>query len=152
VIEIGLDDLSDGKVISLLELHRYEMFKHSPPQSVHALDVEAMHHPDLSFYSARLDGRFVACGALKKHDANLTEIKSMKTKDQFLRLGIANAMLIFLIDNARKCGCSKVCLETGTVDAFIPARQMYTRAGFVKCEPFSGYVRDPHSVCMALAL
>jgi putative acetyltransferase len=152
VIEICPDDLSDGNVISLLESHRHEMLKHSPPQSVHALDIESMHHPGLSFYSAQFDGRFAACGALKEYDADLAEIKSMKTKREFLRRGIANAMLNFLIDKATQLDYSTLYLETGTMNAFVPARQMYARAGFVKCEPFAGYVKDPHSVCMALAL
>jgi putative acetyltransferase len=152
VIDIRPDDLSDGKVISLLELHRLEMFKHSPPQSVHALDVAAMHHPDLSFYSALLNGQFAACGALKHHDAHLAEIKSMKTKDEYLRLGVASGMLDFMINKAVERGYSTLCLETGSMNAFIPARQLYARAGFTLCEPFAGYVSGPHSVYMALEL
>lgn len=152
MIEIRRDDLSDGKLIKLLELHRQQMFEHSPAESVHALDVGAMTHPDVRFFSAIKNGHFVACGALKHHHDKLVEIKSMKTIDQFLRQGIAKAMLSYLIDEARSRGYKSVCLETGTMNAFIAARNLYASAGFISCEPFADYFADPHSVCMMLEL
>ena len=152
MIEIEPDDLSDGKIIALLDSHRQEMFKHSPPESVHALDASTMQHPNLSFYSATIRGQFAACGALKRHDASLAEIKSMKTCNEYLRQGIAHAMLSHLIERAKERGHARLCLETGTMDAFIPSRKLYARSGFLVCEPFADYIQDPHSVCMALNL
>ena len=152
MMEINKDDLSDGLIIKLLEEHRQEMFKHSPPENVHALDTKALHAPNLTFWSVRIDGCFAACGALKELDAQHGEIKSMKTKPEFLRKGIARALLQVILDEASKRGYSRVSLETGTMEAFVPARRLYRQFGFEDCPPFADYFEDPHSVCMTKSL
>lgn len=147
-ILIKSDDLSSGDVVELLEQHRLEMFRHSPPESVHALDVAAMRSPDVSFYSAWIDGCFAGCGALKELDSKNAEIKSMKTRDEFLRQGVARRLLDHLLQVAIDRGYHYVSLETGSVEAFRPALELYQRAGFVVCGPFADYQEDPHSVFM----
>ena len=66
--------------------------------------------------------------------------------------GIGRAMLDHLVFEARAAGMSRVSLETGTSDAFVPARAMYHAAEFVECAPFGDYTVNPHSVCMTRAL
>lgn len=66
--------------------------------------------------------------------------------------GLGRAMLVHLLDLARSRGCTRVSLETGTTEAFAPARALYAAAGFRPCEPFGDYRPSPHSVCMTLAL
>jgi len=148
------DDLSDGQVIELLELHRLEMLKHSPPENVHALDVDAMRSPDLTFWSARIPNKqkIIACGALKRLDSSHAELKSMKVSDTHLGKGLGRLILNHLIEVAAKRGHRRLSLETGTMDAFIPARGLYESTGFVECKPFADYFDDPHSVCMTLKL
>ena len=148
------DDLSDGQVIELLELHRLEMLKHSPPENVHALDVDAMRSPDLTFWSARIPNKqkIIACGALKRLDSGHAELKSMKVSDSYIGKGLGRLMLNHLIEVAQKRGYQRLSLETGTMDAFIPARGLYESIGFVECKPFADYFEDPHSVCMTLKL
>jgi len=156
MIEIRKDDLSSGHVIRLLEEHRQEMFKHSPPESVHALDIPAMQAPEITFWSAWLDNEFTGCGALKELNFNdverYGEIKSMKTCANHLRQGVAMALMAQLIEVAKQRGYSRLSLETGTMPAFIAARTLYQKLGFRKCPPFANYVEDPHSVCMTLDL
>jgi putative acetyltransferase len=43
-------------------------------------------------------------------------------------------------------------LETGTVEAFGPARSLYQKAGFTPCEPFASYLPSPNSTFMTLSL
>lgn len=153
-VELHQDDLSDGQVIRLLEAHRLEMLKHSPPESVHALDIDAMRSQDLTFWSVRIQiaNDVIACGALKHLDAHHAELKSMKVADPYLGKGLGRLMLNHLIQNAEELGYRRLNLETGTMDAFIAARGLYESIGFVECKPFADYFDDPLSICMTLDL
>lgn len=151
-IQIKKDDLSDGRIIELLDLHRHEMFKHSPPESVHALDVVDLKSSSLSFWRAECDSEFAACGAIKELNAKHGELKSMKTADTHLRKGIARKLLLSLIEEAKQRGYESLNLETGTMAAFIPAQALYKSLGFVECSPFGDYFEDVNSLCMKLVL
>jgi putative acetyltransferase len=143
--KITIDDLSDGGVIELLNLHRKEMFKYSPPESIHALDMSGLKCSSITFWSARKDGVVVACGALKELTAFAGEIKSMKTRAEFTRQGLARSLLEVILEEARRRGYRTVSLETGTNSAFDPAVVLYRRYGFVECPPFGEYQLDPYS-------
>ena len=152
MIKISPDNLSDGEIITLLNLHRQEMLKHSPLESVHALDEKALTLGSLSFWRADFKGNFAACGAIKHLSSSHAELKSMKTIDAFLRKGIARTLLLALIQEAKNRGYEKLSLETGTMAVFIPARTLYKSVGFVECAPFGEYFQDVNSVCMSLKL
>ena len=57
-------------------------------------------------------------------------------------------MLDHVIKAARASGMTRLSLETGSMDAFIPARTLYASNGFTLCPPFGDYWDDPASVCM----
>jgi putative acetyltransferase len=61
-------------------------------------------------------------------------------------------MLEHIVDEARRRGYRRISLETGSMDGFAPARQLYAKAGFIECEPFGEYTDDPNSVYMTRAL
>ena len=124
----------------------------SPPESVHALGLEALRKPDITFWSVWQNSELVGCGALKELDARHGEIKSMRTVSLHLRKGVAARLLCHILDEARRCSYRRLSLETGSMDAFAPARQLYARFGFQLCGPFSDYVEDPHSVFMTREL
>jgi putative acetyltransferase len=161
-INIAIDDLSDGAVFELLQGHRQEMLKHSPVESVHALDSHAMKSPSLIFWSASTelleeressDQRFkIACVALNRLDQHQLELKSMKVSDAYLGLGVGRALLNYVLAYAKRSGYQRISLETGTINVFLAARCLYQSVGFVQCLPFSNYVNDQHSVCMSLDL
>jgi len=151
-IKIALDDLRDGSVIKLLQAHRREMLKHSPPESVHALDIEAMKAPTLTFWVASINGVVAGCAALKHLDSTHVELKSMKVSDEFLGRGVGRALLGYLLAEAKRQSYQRLSLETGVMDAFIPARTLYQSVGFTECSPFDNYVYDKHSVCMSLEI
>lgn len=124
----------------------------SPPESVHALPLEGLRAPEITFWSAWQNGEQLGCGALKELDPEHGEIKSMRTASRHLRKGVARAMLEHILAEARRRGYRRVSLETGAQPAFEPARRLYGNAGFIVCGPFANYVDDPNSVFMTKEL
>ncbi|KEK23398.1 GNAT family N-acetyltransferase [Bacillus gaemokensis] len=151
-MDIKKDDLTGFEVAKLLMDHLQSMTIHSPPESIHALDVEALRKPEITFWSAWEGGNLVGCGALKELDSQYGEIKSMKTSSLHLRKGVAKRLLQHIIEEARSRGYERLSLETGSMDAFKPARILYANVGFQYCKPFSDYIEDPNSVFMTMEL
>src|SRR6185503_7772986 len=149
---IAVDDPGAGDVRALLATHLAFANQHSPPEDVHALDVEALLDPAVTFFGYRRAGRLLAIGALRRMDGEHAEVKSMHTASEARGQGIGRAMLAHLIAEARTRGYRRLSLETGTMAAFAPARALYEAAGFVVCEPFGSYFHSPNSVCMTLSL
>ena len=151
-IEIRVDDLRGSAIVDLLQLHLRSVASHSPPESIHALDLERLRQPDITFWSAWQGSELLGCGALKALDALHGEIKSMRTVPRHLRKGAATALLRHIIDEARRRRYRRLSLETGSAAAFAPARTLYAKHGFVACGPFADYVEDPYSVFMSRAV
>jgi putative acetyltransferase len=151
-IVIRVDDVRGSDVVELLQLHLRSVALHSPPESIHALDLDALRKPDITFWIARQHDRLLGCGALRALDDTHGEIKSMKTAPQHLRQGVAAALLRRIIDEARRRRYRRLSLETGSMAAFAPARALYARHGFEECGPFADYVEDPYSVFMTMDL
>ncbi len=146
VVSIG-DPMADD-VLRLLEGHLADMRATSPPESVHALDGDALVHPAITFWTAREGPMLLGCGALKELNDMHGEIKSMRTAPEARRRGIATLLLSRILDEARTREYSRLSLETGSQDFFIPARSLYAAHGFVECGPFGDYRLDPNSVFM----
>jgi putative acetyltransferase len=151
-MDIRSDDLSHPAIHALLQEHLANMALHSPAESIHALDLEALRSPEISFWSAWSGTDLLGCGALRELDSFHGEIKSMRTSTTHRRRGVAAAMLVHLIDVATYRGYTRLSLETGSMPAFAPARELYARFGFVACGPFADYVADPYSVFMTRSL
>jgi putative acetyltransferase len=151
-VRIVVDDLTGPQIARFLEEHVAEMRSISPPESKHALDLEALRAPDVTFWSVLDDGTVVGCGALKRLDASHAEVKSMRTAVTRKRSGIASLMLGHIIAEAHRMGFSRLSLETGSADFFAPARKLYEKFGFTYCEPFADYRPDPLSVFLTRTL
>ena len=151
-MEIKVDDLSGEEVRALLREHLLDAARHSPPESVHALDVEGLSRPEVTFWTVWEGDELLGCGALKELDAGHGEIKSMRTVAAHLRKGVASKMLDHIVQEARRRGYGRLSLETGSMEAFDPARRMYENFGFTYCGPFADYVEDPYSVFMTKEL
>ncbi len=152
VLRIRPDDLQDPLVHALLREHLAGVALHSPPESIHALDLDGLRAPGMSFWTAWDGEDLLACGALKELDATHGEVKSMRTAAAHLRKGAARAMLDHIVAEARHRGYRRLSLETGTAAAFEPAHRLYASTGFVPCGPFADYVDDPYSCFMTLEL
>jgi putative acetyltransferase len=146
------DDLSGGAVRQLIAQHLLGMRANSPPESVHALDIDGLRGSDMTFWSVWMGDEIAGCGALKRLDAGRGEIKSMRVADNFLGRGVGRAILNHLIGEAQAMGMESLWLETGASEAFIPALRLYESAGFKRCGPFDGYIDDPFSVFMMRAI
>ncbi|CAG9606514.1 GNAT family N-acetyltransferase [Pseudoneobacillus rhizosphaerae] len=151
-MEIKLDDLTGPEIAQLLDEHLQNMAKHSPPESRHALNLDGLRKPEITFWSVWENGHLVGCGALKELDYKHGEIKSMRTSSSHLRKGVAKKVLQHIIAEAKNRNYRRLSLETGSMTAFEPARRLYASFGFQYCKPFSDYIEDPNSVFMTMEL
>jgi putative acetyltransferase len=151
-MRIELDDLSRPPIHALLNEHLQSMHALSPPDSVHALDLDELRGPDVTFWSAWDGDVLLGCAALKELDPAHGEIKSMRTPSALRRRGAGRRLLEYIITVARSRGYERLSLETGAMPAFAPAHHLYASCGFTWCGPFGNYVADPHSLFMTLDL
>ena len=128
------------------------MALHSPPKSMHALDIEALRQPGITFWTAWENGELLGCGAIKELSPRHGEIKSMRTAAPHLRKGVARKLLDHILEEAKRRRYRRLSLETGSLEAFAPARRLYGGFGFKQCRPFADYVEDPHSIFMTMEL
>jgi len=146
------DDLVGEAVIALLAFHLEEMHALSPACKVHAMPVERLRQPDVTFYSAWDGDRLAAVGALRQIAPGRGELKSMRAATEYRGKGAGEAILLHLIGEAERRRYHWLGLETGRYDAWLPARNLYRKHGFAECEDFGDYVGDEFSVCMSRAL
>ena len=151
-MEIRIGELRNEDVITLLKEHHEDMLSHSPPESVHALDLSALESPDVTFWSFWVNQELAGIGALKELEKEHGEIKSMRTSTNYLRKGIARKLLEHIINQANIRSYKKLSLETGSMDAFLPAKRLYQQFGFQECEPFGNYKEDPYSMFMTKSI
>jgi putative acetyltransferase len=128
------------------------MYELSPPESVHALDLSKLRHPDVTFWTAWEGDELLGCGALKALSQDHGEVKSMRTPSRLRRRGAGRAILVHVIDEAKRRSYRRLSLETGPKDTFNAAHVLYASAGFVECSPFGDYAEDPFSVFMTLEI
>ena len=148
-MEIIIDDLSGQEIADFLEEHIREMKSISPPESKHALDIEGLREPEITFWSVYKSARLVGCGAISELDKMHCELKSMRIDKTERGSGIASKLLSHILETAKSRGFQTVRLETGSMRFFEPARNLYSKFGFKYCEPFGNYKEDPNSVFMA---
>lgn len=152
MFEIKVGGLDHQAVRILLADHLSQMAATSPPESSHALDLDALTDKTVSFWTLWQGRELAGCAALKELTSTHGEVKSMKTAADFVRQGVASRLLQHLIQVARQRGYQRLSLETGSMAYFQPARQLYERVGFGYCEPFADYRKDPNNVFMTLSL
>lgn len=151
-MHIEIDDLTRPAIHALLEEHLQSMYELSPPESVHALDIGKLRNASITFWTAWDGAVLLGCGALKELDSKHGEIKSMRTPKNLRRHGAGRAILAHIIDVAKSRSYERLSLETGSMEAFKPARQLYESVGFSYCGPFGDYVDDPNSAFMTKQL
>ena len=142
------DDPSRAEVAALLELHLAEMHKWSPACKVHAMPVQRLRQPDVTFYSAWDGERLAAVGALKQLGPDRGELKSMRAAPEYRGRGAGRAILEHLMAEAGGRGYRWLGLETGRPEPFQPVRRLYEAHGFAECAPFGDSVSDDFSLCM----
>ena len=151
-MQIKKDPLKSPEIIELLQEHLNNMLDITPAGSVHALDLDKLRAPEISFWSAWQNNELLGCGALKELDKETGEIKSMRTKEQHRGKGIASNMLEHIIAEAKKRNYTHLNLETGAFPEFAKARALYEKYGFTYRDAFGDYTNDPNSVYMTKKL
>jgi putative acetyltransferase len=149
---ISTDDPRADDVRKLLARHLAFAHATTPPEDVHALDVDALVDPDVTFFSFRANGELLGVAALKRLDDQHGEIKSMHTAEAARGRGIARALLDHLITAACARGYRRLSLETGSGTAFVAARRLYASANFTPCGPFADYGSSTNSAYMTLLM
>jgi putative acetyltransferase len=149
---IAFADLADGQVQSLIAYHQQAMQAGSPAGHSFALDLSGLADPAVTVWEARIDGLVVGIGALKRLGDSEAEIKSMRTHPDFLRRGIAAALLEAIIAAARAEGLTHLSLETGSGPLFEPALTLYRKRGFTNGAAFGDYRLTDFNQCLHLSL
>ena len=149
---IAQGDFTDPRVIDLLLIHLASARSATAPGSAHALDLTQLQSPDISFWTIWDEETLLGFGALKRLYADHGEVKSMHTAQAARRRGAASTILRHIIETARARGMSRLSLETGASEYFVPARNLYKNHGFRDCDPFGDYGPDPNSVFISLDL
>ena len=132
----------------VLQAHWLFCTSSTPIEHVYALDASKLFSPDITVFGARIDGELVGVGAMRKLDLLHGELKSMHTLAKSRGSGVGKAMVTHIEDFARSSGIERVSLETGTNEAFWPARELYKSLGYQSCEAFGDYVLSEDNTCM----
>lgn len=151
-MKIRPGDLDDERVLALLDEHLQGMADHSPPDSIHALNLDGLKAANVTFWTLWEGGELYGCGALQEIDKKHGEIKSMRTAADHLRKGVAAAMLEHIIEEADRRGYRRLSLETGSGPGFDAALALYEKYGFSYCDPFANYTDNPFSRFMTMEL
>src|SRR6478736_5770969 len=135
-MRIEPDDLTRPQVLALLQEHLDNMNELSPPESMHALDVSKLRAPGITFWAVWEGDELLGCGALKELEPGHGEVKSLRTPSALRRRGAGRAMLAHILQVARERKYERLSLETGSMEAFVPAQRLYQSVGFERCGPF----------------
>ncbi|BAJ75698.1 histone acetyltransferase HPA2 [Microbacterium testaceum StLB037] len=147
-LEIRPDDLTGAATRALVAAHLGGMLANTPPESVHAYDLDRLAGDGVQLWSAWVDGELAGIGALSALSDERAEIKSMRVDERFLGQGIGRALVRHLMVEARARGIRSLWLETGSTEEFVAARRLYASEGFAECPPFAPYAPDPLSTFM----
>ena len=143
-----VDDLTDERVRALVRHHLAGMHENTPPEGVHALDLDRLVGPGMTFWSGWDGDEVAVIGALKHLDDVNGEVKSMRVSDDHLGKGAGRTMLRVILDEADRRGYRDVWLETGDDASFQRALALYRSEGFVETGPFGDYSESPWSIFM----
>ncbi len=138
-------NFDNPEVNELLNKHFIELRSVSPAGSTHVLNIEGLKDQSIKFWSLWENDKLVGCGALKFLEKHHGEFKSIRVVDKFRKSGIGEKIINHLVEEAKKLEITKLSIETGSGDFFLPARKLFTKFGFKKCSPFAHYKEDPNS-------
>ncbi len=134
------------EVNELLIKHFVELRAASPEGSAHVLDIKGLQVPSIKFWSLWKGEKLIGCGALKFLEKEHGEFKSIRIHDDFRKKGNGINVINHLIAEAKKLDITRLSIETGAGDFFIPARKLFNHCGFEPCKPFAHYKEDVNSI------
>tara|TARA_Y100000996_G_scaffold405400_1_gene380510 strand:+ start:241 stop:696 length:456 start_codon:yes stop_codon:yes gene_type:complete len=145
-------NFDNSEVNDLLNKHFIELRSVSPAGSTHVLDIDGLKDQSIKFWSLWENDELIGCGALKFLEKNHGEFKSIRVANKFRKKGMGERIINHLIEEAKKLKISKLSIETGAGEFFLPARKLFTKFGFKICLPFAHYKEDTNSCYYTLNL
>lgn len=136
-IAIAVESPLQADVRALIDALNAYLLSLTPPEGCWHMTVEEMAAPDTTVFVARDSGKAIACGALRRHEGGIAEVKRMWTNPAYRGMGIGGRVLDAITALAKKEGFTKLVLETG--DRHPAAWHVYERAGFKRCGPVLDY-------------
>lgn len=146
-IDIAAESPLQDEVRDLIAELNATLLELTPPQFCFHMTVEQMAEPATTVFIARDAGKAIGCGALKRHDGGIGEVKRMYTRPSHRGRQIGAAIVAEVEALARREGLSRLVLETG--DRHPAAWTVYERAGFSRCGPVLDYPDSQWSVFYA---
>src|SRR3569832_67889 len=110
-MRIERDDLMREADHALLREHLANMYELSPPESVHALDLDKLRSPDITIWTVWDGDQLLGCGARKQLSPSHGEIRPMRTPRTLRRRGAGRAILSHIMAEARARGYRRLSLE-----------------------------------------
>jgi GNAT superfamily N-acetyltransferase len=147
--ELRRTDIESPVAVRLITALNAELDQRYPEEGANFFRL----HPDEvadgrgAFFVAYLDGQPVGCGAVRRIEPSVAEIKRMYVDPRARGGGVGRRILDALEAEARRLGVTRLVLETGPRQP--EAIALYTRAGFSEIPLFGEYVDSQFSVCMA---
>ena len=145
-------NFDNPEVNELLIKHFVELRDASPEGSAHVLDIPGLRVPSIKFWSLWEENKLIGCGALKFLEKGHGEFKSIRIHDNFRKQGQGVNVINHLINEAKKLKIKRLSIETGAGNFFLPARKLFKKTGFTKCEPFAHYKKDVNSVYLTMII
>ncbi len=127
-------------------LERYGL----PDADPEGLTADDLASPTGAFVVAWLGERAVACGGVRRHDANVGELKRMYVAPSSRGQGVSCVLLTELEERADALGYGQLILETGVRQP--EAIRLYETSGYEPIEPYGFYRTSPLSRCYAKSL
>lgn len=143
-VEIAAENPLQDEVRALIGELNAVLLELTPPEFCFHMTVEEMARPDTTVFIARDEGIAVACGALRRHDGGIGEVKRMYTRPSHRGRQVGVAIVARIEALARAEGMTRLVLETG--DRHPAAWAVYERTGFSRCGPVLDYPDSPWSV------
>lgn len=143
-VSIAVESPLQDEVRELIAEPNEVLLTLSPPEACYHLTVEQMAEPGVTVWIAREDGSAIGCGALKRHTADVGEVKRMYTRPAAQGRGVGREILAKIVKAAEEDGLGELVLETG--DEHPAAWAIYEKAGFTRCGPVLDYPDSPYSV------
>ena len=144
------NNFDNPEVNELLTKHFIELRSVSPEGSTHVLDIPGLKEKGIKFWSLWNNNELIGCGALKFLTNEHGEFKSIRVSDKFRGKGYGSKIIEHLIFKAKSLEVKKISVETGAGNFFSPARKLFNKFGFKKCDPFAHYQDDPNSCYFSL--
>jgi putative acetyltransferase len=151
-IVISVEESLTDELAQVLQAHWLFCTSSTPIEHVYALDASKLLATDITIFGAHIDGELVGVGAIRRLDQHHAELKSMHTLAKSRGLGIGKAMVAHIEEFAKSNGVDRMSLETGTNEAFRPARELYKSLGYESCDAFGDYVLSEDNMCMTKAI